>query len=226
MCFSPTVSFAASAALASAGITSFKKTDTHKETLFACVPLIFAAQQFIEGLLWLSLLSGTNEALRYLTTQAYTVFIGIIWPVFIPLSIWVLEPEPTRKRMILPIIALGTSIGIYTLNLLYNYGVQASLIDSCCVIYENSLKQGEAERLTYLFATCAAYFLCSYRSVRLIGMANLAGFVIAYYFYEINFASIWCFFAALISTMIYVYLERVHRRRLAPQSIAAYRSLR
>ena len=124
--------------------------------------------------------------------------------------------------MILPIAVLGAGIGMYTLNLLYNYGVQAILVDNCCIMYDNSLKQGEAEKLTYLVATCAAFFLSSYKSIRFIGMANLTGFVIAYYFYEMNFASIWCFFAALISTLIYFYLERVHRKRLVLATIAPY----
>jgi heme/copper-type cytochrome/quinol oxidase subunit 4 len=223
MCFSPTVSLAASAVLTAAGIASLRKADTRKEMLFASIPLLFAVQQCVEGLLWLSLLNGVEDLSRHLVTNAYIVFVGIVWPLLIPLSIWVLEPEPVKKRMMLAVAALGAGIGVYSLNLLYNYGVQAILVDNCCIMYDNSLKQGEAEKLIYLVATCGAYFLCSYRSVRLIGMANLAGFVIAYYFYEINFASIWCFFAALISTLIYVYLERIHRSRLALQPAAAYR---
>ena len=61
MCFSPTASFSASAALAVIGILTLKKTSAPHQFLFAYIPLIFASQQFIEGFLWL-LLSKNGSA--------------------------------------------------------------------------------------------------------------------------------------------------------------------
>ena len=52
MCFSAPVSFAASAFVAGAGALALRETRTVSERPFASVPLLFAMQQFVEGVLW------------------------------------------------------------------------------------------------------------------------------------------------------------------------------
>lgn len=96
MCFSPAASFTVSAGLAAAGVVTLGKTSSKRELLFAAMPLFFAGQQFIEGLLWLALL--VPERTQYWLTQGYSVFVGVLWPILTPLALWMIEPEPRRRR--------------------------------------------------------------------------------------------------------------------------------
>ena len=63
-----------------------------------------------------------------------------------------------------------------------------------------------AEVMTlYLVATAASPLLSTLRGVRVFGALALLSFGAAYYFYAAWFISVWCFFAALLSAVIYVH---------------------
>ena len=55
MCFSASISFTTAAVLTVAGVITLKNTSNKKEYILASFPLIFALQQFVEGLSWLYL---------------------------------------------------------------------------------------------------------------------------------------------------------------------------
>ena len=55
MCFSASASFVASAALLTGGVATLKQTTNNGQIPFASIPLLFGAQQLMEGFLWLSL---------------------------------------------------------------------------------------------------------------------------------------------------------------------------
>ena len=56
----------------------------------------------------------------------------------------------------------------------------------------------------YLAATCMGCFFSSNASIRLFGALALALFGVAYAFFSVALFSVWCFFAAVLSSMIYV----------------------
>lgn len=53
MCFSATASFTASAVLGITGIATLRQVKFKSLIFLACLPLLFAIQQFNEGLIWL-----------------------------------------------------------------------------------------------------------------------------------------------------------------------------
>ena len=59
----------------------------------------------------------------------------------------------------------------------------------------------------YLAATCVSCFFSSHTFVRLFGALALASFVAAYLVHVRALVSIWCFFAAILSLLIYVHLR-------------------
>ncbi len=62
MCFSASVSFAASALLGGSGIVAIKKSESPRMLAFASLPIIFGVQQLTEGILWLTF---SNPELGY-----------------------------------------------------------------------------------------------------------------------------------------------------------------
>ncbi len=55
MCFNANASFGASAVIGVIGILALRKVKNPSHYAFAGIPLLFAIQQFVEGVLWLAL---------------------------------------------------------------------------------------------------------------------------------------------------------------------------
>jgi hypothetical protein len=207
MCFSPSVSFIASAGLAVVGILTLRKVTTRRELLFASIPLLFATQQFIEGMLWIVLLHSGSSAEQYWLTLCYSVFVGMIWPILGSLSIWLIEPSKIRKHLMTVIILIGVCIALYALNGLIQFGV-TSRIAGYCILYKYPVIQGYTMLISYVAATCGAFLISSHRGVQRIGVVGIIAFFIAYRFYHFNLVSVWCLFAAVVSGLICFYFHR------------------
>ncbi len=209
MCFSPTVSFAASAVLAVAGFATLKKVTSKKEYALAFIPLMFAVHQFIEGMIWVVLEHGGPDNIEYLLTQIYTFFAGMLWPVLIPFSIFMIEQDSKKRKLLLFITILGACFATYTLVGIFLVGVVAQ-IDNLHIVYHHPWENNQV-LLTYVIATCAPFFVSSNKRVMHLGVINMIAFFIAYYFYNFYLASVWCFFAALMSGSIYLFFIREHK---------------
>jgi len=206
MCFSATASFTASAVLAVIGALSVRKVTTRNELLFASLSLLFAAQQLIEGSLWLAFKQGSLFSTHFLT-QFYIIFVGILWPILVPTSLWMIERVAWRKKAMLAVIISGIGIAVFTINGLWQFPVTARIADYC-IAYDYPTIQPHFMLTLYVFATCAAFFIASQPPIRLIGAINLLAFFVTYYFYSYDLASVWCFFAAIISGSIYLYFDK------------------
>jgi hypothetical protein len=144
--------------------------------------------------------------------------------VLIPLSLFLIEPRPTRRRVTQAVFAIGVVVAVYTLSVIIRYGIRAEIVDAC-IVYQYPGDERPGMLTIYPIATCGAFFFSSYRSVKWIGAANLAGFLIAYYFYRLDYTSVWCFFAAIVSGLIYLHFTRNRDREMAELTESALPSL-
>jgi hypothetical protein len=72
MCFSATASFTAGATLSALGIATLTQIRSRRELLLGSFPLLFAIQQFIEGLVWLTIdQTSLNTINSLLTVQLF-----------------------------------------------------------------------------------------------------------------------------------------------------------
>jgi len=60
----------------------------------------------------------------------------------------------------------------------------------------------------YLLSTTLSPIFSSHRMVNVFGVVALLSAVAAYYFYVSWFISVWCFFAALLSVVIYFHFKK------------------
>lgn len=212
MCFSATASITASAALSGIGVLALRAVRTPDERLFALIPLLFAAQQATEGLVWMSY-PWDAPTLRAWATQIYSVFSHLLWPSFVPWAVRALEPVPWRRRA-LELLGLGGLAS--TLFLLT--GMVATPIEVVPIgghlEYRSPHFFLPLSLTLYLAATTLGLSLSSRPAIRWFGVLALASAGLAYAVYARWFISVWCFFAAVLSVTVYVALAS--RRTAAP----------
>ena len=213
MCFSPQASFIASAFLGLVAIVSYiklsrqKNNESRQRLSLVLVPLGFALQQLSEGFVWLSLLHHYGSLARNLSTTIFMFFAFIFWPAYIPACLYQLESNDIRKDVLRVFRLIGYLVaGLLLARMLY-FGIQAQLAN-CHIMYTSNLAElswlvAALIMAGYLIATVGALLVSSVPGVRLLGILIGGAYIVTYLFY-INFLiSVWCFFSALVSLLVY-----------------------
>ncbi len=206
MCFSATASFAVGATTAGIGVAALKHVTRRRELALAIVPLLFAAQQMLEGLVWLRLEPGGNGQVAGLAS-CFLIFAEVVWPVYAAVAVLLIEPAGRRRLILGGIAVLGGVLSAYLLAGLVSEPVSAS-IQGHRIVYGSGVAALSWQHLPYLLCTCAPLFVSSHRVIRLFGAAVLVGFVVSAAVYLTAFISVWCFFAAANSTLLYFYFRQ------------------
>ena len=217
MCFSATASFSAGALLLGIGALTLKSVKRRREWPFAAIPLLFAIQQLIEGVIWLTF-SADAPLLNTVMTHAYSFFSHVLWPVYLPVAVMMIEPPGGRRRTLAALVLAGSAVGAYLLYVLVAFPV-VSRPTGLHVEYNSPHFFAAAVMTLYLVSTTVSPLLSTLRGVKVFGALALLSFGAAYYFYATWFISVWCFFAALLSTVIYLHFGWRLTERGRPQQM-------
>jgi len=204
MCFSATASFTAGIVLTGIGVMTLRKVKKPSYYCFALIPLIFAVQQLIEGVVWLSFTNADMMQYRQVATYGFLFFAENLWPFWVPLSILLMEENPTKKKILKVITVLGLLLSVYLLFCMFNYELHAEVC-SHHIFYnlDFPLEVNIYGAMVYYLSTVIAPILSSNRKVQWFGFGVLLAYVAARLFFEISRISVWCFFAAVVSIGIY-----------------------
>lgn len=208
MCFSATASFAAGALLSAVGVATLRKAKTRAERPFSMIPLLFGIQQLIEGVIWLTF-SHDAPLLKQAMTYLYSGFSHVLWPIYVPFAMAVLEAVPWRRKVIVAFEAAGVPVGLYLLYVLVTRPLVAEVVGSH-IVYVSPHFYTMPVMVAYLAATCVSCFFSSHGFVKLFGVLALLSFIAAYLVHITALISIWCFFAAILSLLIYLHLTFRH----------------
>jgi hypothetical protein len=205
MCFSATASFAAASVLLAVGAVALGRVRGPRELPFAAIPLLFGVQQLVEGVIWLSF-EHEAPALNAFMAHVYSFFSHILWPVFVPAAVLLIEPPGPRRRALAALLAMGLAVGAFLLHELVDYPVVAQVTGSHIeyVTPPHCLRTASA---LYLVSTTASLMLSSHAWVRVFGVAALLSFALAYGAWTAWFVSVWCYFAALLSVIVCLHLR-------------------
>ena len=206
MCFSATASFTAGVPLLIVGVMTISRVRNRKDLLYALIPMLFAIQQLIEGALWLTF-SAEAPLLKIFLTYAYSVFSHVIWPMYIPVAVLLLESTAWRRKVLFAIALVGTFIGLYLLYYLVRFPIVAEVKGHHIVYIFPHFHALHAMGL-YLLSTCISSLFSSHRLVKLFGAAAFLSFLLAYAVYATWFISVWCFFAALLSGILLLHFPK------------------
>ncbi len=212
MCFSAEASFIASGALVAVGVSAVRKVRDRKDIFIAFIPLIFALQQLTEGVLWVVLESGEMSQAQLWLGNLYGIFIGVIWPFYAPFAIRLGETDNRTRKVMTSMIVAGVGLAAYTIVGLIGEPIITYIVNGS-IRYLHKVEGQQFVLVMYLFATCVPFILSSNRSLNITGIVISLGFFVAFYAYEETFASVWCFFAAIASALIYVYVSGQSKKR-------------
>ena len=224
MCFSATASFAVAAATAMTGAATLRHVRRRREVVLAAVPLLFAAQQAVEGVLWrlfddvadgVSPDSGAVTGLAFL----FLIFAKVVWPVYTPLAVLLIEPSPRRRQAAAALLVVGAAISLYLLADMIATPPTAAVWGHS-IRYASAVPAFSWEEVPYLLCTCLPLVLSSHRTVRVFGAVVVLGFVVSAWLFVTTYVSVWCFFAAADSTLLYLYFKHAALAADTPRAAA------
>lgn len=210
MCFSATASFSAAALLGAVGAATLAQRPRPRDLAFASIPLFFAAHQAIEGAIWLHLGHGAGQqdgAIPYGLVLAYLFIAQVLWPAYIPLSVIAMEPKRRRRPALWVLLAAGLFVsGALAVILVGHRYTVTAVADGLRYATDHEFER----RLLalYLLAVVAPLFLSRHVYVVAFGAATLAGAIVTVLAYYQASASVWCFFAALASVLVFLHVRR------------------
>jgi hypothetical protein len=204
MCFSAEASFAGGAVISVIGAATLTKIKSPAQVPFGIIPLIFGIQQCAEGVLWLTLKSGNPGPLQDAGTYIFLITALAIWPLFVPLSVWLLENGKTRKKILTGLMITGGLVSLLYIYCLIFLNVHPE-IQSFHIQYVNDYPGTLvlAAFILYLAATILPLFISSVKRMWVFGILIAVSCLVTGIFFAQYLTSVWCFFAALISIAIY-----------------------
>ncbi len=222
MCFSATGSFALSGVLAGIGAVSVARNASKQTAMFASIPLIFAAQQAAEGMVWLTISGGAHAVAQRVSASAFLALALVVWPTWLPFSLRMMERSPMRRRLLTGLFAVGVVVSGYALMLL-TMGRPVARVVGHSVRYEYA---GSSDfpihtwyLAVYLLPTVVPFFVSTARLTTAIGAMLIVSLAIAAVVERDALASVWCFFAAALSGVVVAAVEQ--QRRSNPVLVAS-----
>jgi hypothetical protein len=209
MCFSATASFVASGVLGTIGVATLRHVREPRALLFAAVPMLFAVHQFTEGWVWLGLEGRFGTLALDHLSFLFTLYAQGILPLLMPAAVALMEPPGRRRGVILGLTGIGALVCVWDVSGLI-FLPSRCFIDHYSIAYRNPMTGNFWISCLYILATCGALLLSTHRVVRWYGVFNVVALTITQIVKAYAFASVWCFYAAIMSVTIYWHFRRLN----------------
>jgi Family of unknown function (DUF6629) len=216
VCLSASVSFAASGFLFAGGaFASFKARNINSRYLpVALMPVFAGAQQFLEGIVWVGMNSANPDMVLW-GAMGFIFFTWFMWPIWIPFSVYVLEPpESPRKALFLTFALIGSVFGVllYVPHVLNPDWISVA-INRDSLAYEGTmlldyLMPRELTYLIYLFLIVVPPLMSRYVHIKYFGLTLIAVITLDILFLRYAYISFFCLLAGLGTLhLIYIILR-------------------
>lgn len=214
VCFSPQADLVGGAVVTLLGVDALRHVGERRELPIAFLPLMLGVHQLVETFVWWGLDGHVSQGIGRAATWIYLLIAFVVLPLYVPAALWAIEPTTARRRLMLPFLAIGTAVSVTLLVAMIRGPVSASL-ESHHVAYSIGLAYGGLIVAGYVIATCGSLLVSGYRHIVLFGLVNLPVIALLALSARSGFASLWCAWAAVTSTMIVLHL-RDRRDRDSP----------
>jgi hypothetical protein len=218
MCFSAQASFTAAGALLPAGAYCVTKALQRDRSFIAlaATPLFFSAQQFCEGMVWLG--QEREDAVLAETGSLGFLFFAIaFWPFWTSFSLFFTERDRLRQQIIglFVVLNLVWSVFYYPILAEPNRWLTIQVVHhsvhydySSLPVYRFISRDGVD--FIYFAMVAAPLIVVSGKKNGLGFGAALAGLaLLSRIIFHYAFISIWCFFAAVLSLYLCLYLRTI-----------------
>lgn len=213
MCFSAEASFAGGVIISAIGVVTIRKVHTPSQIIFASIPLFFGLQQMTEGVLWLTIPRVEYTAMKKFATYIFEILALVIWPLMIPLSVLYMEKLKKRKKVLFVLMIIGGLLSIYYLVCLFLFTVNPQ-INGYHIQYENDFPKSLAMPffIVYLCVTIVPLFVSSIKRTHTMAILMTFSCLVTAIFFTQYLTSVWCFFAALISGVVFWILSESRKK--------------
>lgn len=217
MCFSTAASFGAGAILLGIGAAAASQVQKPRQWAFATIPALFAVQQISEGFVWLSLSNPLFAMWNRPATMLFLIFAQALWPAWVPFSMLLLEKDRGRRQILFGLLGLG----IFTASLAF-YQLLGSNFESQIVAHHIKYSLHFPKvlvsfiALSYGLVTIFPMFISSLPKMWWLGLAILVSFLFTKILFPGFIISVWCFFAAIISGVVFFLLFEMKKKADTP----------
>lgn len=198
MCFSATASFVAGGTLTATGALTLSKAKTKKELPLGSIPLLFGIQQAVEGVVWVSF---GSTVINTIAANVFLFFAYVLWPLYVPVAVLLVETHPIRRKILQAFSVVGLAIGMYLIYFLVIEPGKAHILNQS-IAYDFRHVYDLLYVAPYVIVTTVSGIVSSHRVLNFFGVATLIAFFVSQWFYSVNFISVWCFFAAILSVLV------------------------
>lgn len=214
MCFSATASFGAGVVLTVISVATIRKVKRPSQFAFASIPILFAFQQCVEGILWLSLTYPEYASFEQVSTYAFLFIAQVVWPIWVPFSILMATENAKRTIIGKVLVLVGGVVSLYLGYCLFTYHVDAKVI-GYHIAYNQHYPAllGGYSGILYVIATIVPPFFSPIKHMWALGTAILISYIVTMLFYTDYMVSVWCFFASIISISVYLIMRRMNAPR-------------
>lgn len=204
MCFSAEASFAGGVIISAIGVATVTKVHKSSQLVFASIPLFFGVQQFTEGVLWLTIPNMDYVILQKVSTYLFLIMAEVLWPIMIPMSVLVMEENNKMKRILRVLLIAGVCLSMYYAICLMLFNVRPEIM-GYHIQYHTDFPKSLAMLtfLIYMVVTITPLFISSVKKTHLLGVLMFLSCAITALFFTQFLTSVWCFFAAIISGVIF-----------------------
>lgn len=213
MCFSAVASFGAGSVLCVAGVMTTQKVQSKVQLAFAVIPFLFGVQQFAEGFVWLSLTHQQYAHWQQTATYAFLFFAQVLWPVWVPFAALLFEDKQPQKNIIFYFFVLGFLLSATEIFYLSTYHTEARIYGhhiDYLITYPKPFII--ISIIVYGVTTLIPCFISSFKKMRWFAIILASSLLFTTLIYRAWLLSVWCFFAAVLSLVIY-YILRVHNKK-------------
>ncbi len=206
MCFSASASFTASAALTVAGIVTLKQARQPAQFPLALIPIIFAIQQAVEGWIWLMQANPGPIWLESLLSHIFPFIAYTFWTIWVAYSVRNIETDPLRRKILFILQIIGIIVALFFLYFMISGPLTIEVINHS-IHYAFDFPFYAISQWLYGTAIIGATLVSRYQLVNLFGIGLIISYNIARFYFTPTYPSVFCFFSALISIIIYLQLR-------------------
>jgi hypothetical protein len=204
MCFSAEASFAGGVIISAVGVATIREVHKPAQMVFASIPIFFGIQQIIEGSLWMTLPRMDYVSIQHISTYIFLIMADVLWPVMIPLSVLLMEENKKKKSILTILLIMGVSLSLYYTFCLLFFTVTPQIM-GFHILYNTSFPKSLSMPafVVYLIVTITPLFISSIKRTHLMGILMFFSCLVTAIFFTQYLTSVWCFFAALISGVVF-----------------------
>ena len=207
MCFSAEADLVGGLIVGAVGIDAMRHARRPFERLLATLPLVFAAHQLIESVVWWGLEGHIEATVWHTARWLYLAIAFGLLPVLVPIAVGGIERVTHRARTVV-LTALGAVVATLLMYSIIR-GPITAVVEGHHIAYTVELWRGGLIVFGYVAATCGSLLISGHPHVRWFGIVNLVAVGLLAWLDQSAFISLWCAWAAVTSVAIAVHLRFV-----------------